>query len=146
MLPVPHRGLIVSHCYVWFLNFDAGYELSDRPHPVVVISVRSKSSSRVFRVLVLAITHSPPQSANAAVEIPDEVKTAAGLDDHPQWVVVNEANAFTWPGADLRNISGRDPPSPVYGTMPIDFLTAVISAYLACGKADPTGAREVELP
>lgn len=140
MLQLPERGLIISHCYVWFLDFENGYEVSSRPHPVVIISVGAQ------RVLVLAITHSPPQSDNAALEIPDAVKAEAGLDAHRQWIVVNEANAFTWPGPDLRNVPGSHPPSPVYGTMPIDFLTAVISAYVARRKADPTGAREIERP
>lgn len=140
------RGLILNHCYVWFLDFDAGDELSDRTHPVIVISIKPQPLLGATRVLVLAITHSPPQVANAAVEIPDEIKAAAGLDAHRQWVVVNEANAFTWPGSDLRNVPRRDPPSPVYGTMPTDFLTVIISAYVAHRKADPTGAREVERP
>lgn len=140
MLQAPKRGLIVSQCYVWFLDFEDGYEVSDRPHPVVVISVKSQ------RVLVLAITHSPPQSDNAALEIPDAVKAAAGLDAHRQWVVVNEANAFTWPGPDLRDVPGSKPPSPVYGAMPTEFLAQVVSAYLACRKRDPTGAREVQRP
>lgn len=138
MLPAPSRGLIVRHCYLFHQDQEDGHEVSDDPHPVVIVSVQSG------RVLALVITHSPPQSDAAAVEIPAEVKAASGLDEHRQWVVVNEANLFTWPGPDLRTISGSNPPSPVYGTMPTDFLREVASAYMACQRGDPTGAKTVE--
>jgi hypothetical protein len=42
-------------------------------------------------VIVLPVTHTPPQDADAAVEIPLAVKRRLGLDDARSWVMLTEA-------------------------------------------------------
>jgi hypothetical protein len=46
---------------------------------------------------VLLITHSPPDNASLAVEIPAKVKQRLQLDDAGSWIVLSEWNEFIWP-------------------------------------------------
>ena len=51
---------------------------------------------------MLPITSSPPRNAAGALPIPDGIKERIGLDRaRSAWVVIVEANVFTWPGFDL---------------------------------------------
>ena len=43
----------------------------------------------------------PPHDPEAAVEIPLATKMRLGLDDDRSWIILTEANRFTWPGPDL---------------------------------------------
>ncbi len=72
--------------------------------------------------------------------LPDIVRSALGLDDAPHWIVVSEANEFSWPGPDVRPIPGRRPTTFVYGTVPPGLLRSVVNAYLENrrrGRAKP---------
>jgi hypothetical protein len=40
------------------------------------------------------------------------------LDDQPSWIVVTDANRFTWPGPDLRPRYPGDASSVAYGSLP----------------------------
>lgn len=84
-------------------------------------------------MLVLPITHTPPENEEDAVEIPATTKTDLGLggdDGERSWIVISEANAFIWPGPDLRDVPGRDEPSIVYGTLPPTFFAHVRDRFL----------------
>jgi hypothetical protein len=70
-----------------------------------------------WEVLVLPITHTPPNNPADAIEIPIDTKNRLGLDSDRSWIVIAEANEFVWPGPDLRPISGRDESTIVYGTL-----------------------------
>ena len=51
---------------------------------------------------MLPITSQPPRSGTNAVPIPDDVRLRIRLDRaRPAWVVIDDANMFTWPGFDL---------------------------------------------
>jgi hypothetical protein len=69
-------------------------------------------------VTVLPVTHSPPSDPATAVEIPQGTKQRLGLDDERSWVVLTEANRFTWPGPDLRPAEGGDGTSVAFGPLP----------------------------
>jgi len=62
--------------------------------------------------------------------LPPDVKRRLGLDDAPSWIVTTEANAFVWPGPDVRPISGRTPSTLTYGRVPHDLLKQVARSYL----------------
>jgi hypothetical protein len=57
-------------------------------------------------VLVLPITHTPPDHPALAVEFPAKVKDRLQLDDARSWVVLFECNEFVWPGPDPRRLPG----------------------------------------
>ncbi|HXC56549.1 MAG TPA: hypothetical protein VNU97_14720 [Rhizomicrobium sp.] len=82
------------------------------------------------KIAALAITHSPPANRDDAIVLPRQVKKALGLDDRPSWVVLTEANVFTWPGPDIRNIPGTEPPTPIYGRIPSGLFKTIVQSAL----------------
>jgi hypothetical protein len=69
-----------------------------------------------------------------AVALPLALKRRLKLDDEASWIVTTEANAFIWPGPDIRPIPKRKPPSIVYGKIPEDLLQEVARSFLANRK------------
>ncbi|MHB1304547.1 MAG: hypothetical protein ACYCZB_13880 [Acidiphilium sp.] len=63
------------------------------------------------------VTHSPPDDASTAFELPLAVKRHLGLDDERSWVILDEVNEFGWPGFDLRRLP-RSRDSFAYGFLP----------------------------
>ena len=57
-----------------------------------------------------------------------------GLDGDRSWVVVSEANAFLWPGPDLRFAAGKGPDSAAYGFLPPGFFRVVRDRFLAVDR------------
>ncbi|WP_328728952.1 hypothetical protein [Falsiroseomonas algicola] len=82
------------------------------------------------RILALPVTHTPPAAATDAVEIPPATKQRLGLDEARSWIVVTEANAFTWPGPDLRMLPGQGPESAAYGFLPPGLFRLVRDRFL----------------
>jgi hypothetical protein len=114
-LPDPKQGLIVRYDYFWSRAADAGRDQGkDRPACLVVAS---DSLTRPSYVVLLPITHSPPDAGTIGIEIPARVKQAIGLDDAPSWVIVSEYNVDEWPNAGLLPIPGR-PDVFSYGFIP----------------------------
>ena len=84
------------------------------------------------RVLVLPITHTPPDHPTLAIEIPAKTKDGLNLDDAGSWIVISEWNEFIWPGPDLRRLpgatdgSGAIPPR-LFATIRDKFIALVTS-------------------
>jgi hypothetical protein len=132
--PEPQPGLVIRYSYLWQREAQAGQEegLKDRPCAIVLASRDEQGATRVY---VLPITHSSPTYAEDAIEIPAAVKARLGLDGERAWVVVNEANAFIWPGPDLRMLPGKGPESSAFGFLPPGFFRAIRDRFLAINKA-----------
>jgi hypothetical protein len=110
--------------------------LKDRPCAIVMAVVDEASEQQV---LVLPITHTPPENEEDAVEIPATTKTRLGVggdDGERSWIVISEANAFIWPSPDLRDVPGRDEPSIVYGTLPSTFFAHVRDRFLERDRSE----------
>ena len=132
-IPTPEPGLIISYAYVWDHEAQAGQEegLKDRPC-VIALAVERQSDGETL-VTVLPVTHTPPQVAAAAVEIPHAVKRHLGLDDQRSWVIVSEGDQFVWPGYDLRK--RRDSDRFEFGFLPPRLFNDVMVAFRAWHKA-----------
>ena len=87
---------------------------------------------------MLPITHTPPSSPNLAIEIPHVTKRRLGLDDARSWVVLTEANRFTWPGPDLRPLRRGEAASVLYGELPGSLLIKIRNGFLAALKKHKT--------
>lgn len=83
---------------------------------MVVLATRKVGDE--LQILVAPVTHSPPERAADAVEMPANVKLDLGLDREKSWIVVSELNQFIWQGPDVRLL---DNGSPFYGAIP-DWL------------------------
>jgi hypothetical protein len=90
-------------------------------------------------VLVLPVTHSPPDHASDAIEIPAATKNRLGLDGERSWIVIYEANAFVWPGPDLRTVPGRDESTIAYGPLPPRFFAHLRDAFLERDQREKSG-------
>jgi hypothetical protein len=122
--PTPQPGLVIRYAFLWSDQADRGQEdgVKDRPCAVVMTTIDKQGDTVV---IVLPITHLPPQRPELAVEIPRATKQRLGLDDERSWILVTEANRFVWPGPDLRPRTPGDAGSVAYGLLPAQLFEAV---------------------
>src|SRR5216683_4596817 len=104
-LPDPKACLVVRYDYLWSREAAAARSKGiDRPTCIVATS---DSLTRPRYVVLLPITHSPPDADTIGIEIPTKVKQAIGLDSVPSWVIVSEHNIDEWPNAGLSHVPGK---------------------------------------
>jgi hypothetical protein len=108
--PKPLPAQVIRYSYLWHAEDSRGQEegVKDRPCAIVMMT---ENEAGAPAVTVLPITHTPPSDRADAIEIPYVTKRRLGLDDERSWVVLTEANRFTWPGPDLRMAAASDPMS-----------------------------------
>jgi len=80
-------------------------------------------------VVILPITHTPPDKGAVGVEIAAKVRQAIGLDDAPSWVIVSDHNVDEWPNAGLAPVPGR-PGTFIYGFIPPGLFAQVKAKFL----------------
>lgn len=129
-LPKPVPGLVIRYSYLWYSEYLEGREEGQKERPCAIIASIQANESGNTRVLVLPITHSPPDHASLAVEIPAKVKQRLQLDDARSWVVLSEWNEFIWPGPDLRRLPGADDSSVAYGMLPPRLFASIRDRFL----------------
>lgn len=122
--------MVIRYAYLWADEDAVGREEGSKDRPSLVLAVAVSGAE----VMVLAITHSKPRRSGDAVPFPQQLKLQLGLDGEPAWIITTEANAFVWPGPDLRPVPGRKPASPIYGRVNGSLLREVAQSYLANRK------------
>lgn len=129
-LPEPKPGLVIRYSYLWAREHAEGREegVKDRPC-AVLLAMRTDEGD--LRVIVLPITHARPQNPDHAVEIPAATKRRLGLDDDQSWIMLNEGNAFAWPGPDLRFVAGGGPESVALGFLPASLFNRMRDRFLS---------------
>ena len=136
-LPDPKPGLIVRYDYLWSREAPAGRDQGkDRPTCLVAAS---DSLTRPRYVVLLPITHLPPDAGTIGIEIPAKVKRAICLDDAPSWVIVSEHNIDEWPNAGLSPIPGR-PGTFSYGFVPPGLFAQIKAKFLELARQNRSGA------
>jgi len=133
-IPTPEPGLVISFGYLWHREHQAGQSEGRKTRPAIVLAV-TKQAGEITSVVVLPVTHSPPDDLTHAVEIPPAVKNHLGLDSERSWIVVTEGNEFLWPGYDLRTVPGSDRYD--YGFLPPRLFNRVRDAFVAHYRAGP---------
>ena len=137
-LPEPRPGLVIRYDYLWTREAAAGREGKERP-ACLVAAMDSVASPRF--VVILPITHTPPDKDTVGVEIPAKVRQAIGLDDEPSWVIVSEHNVDEWPNGGLAPVPGR-PGVFSYGFIPPGLFAQVKAKFLEqSGQGRNTGVR-----
>ncbi len=129
-LPKPAPGLVIRYSYLWRSEHLEGREEGQKDRPCAIIAAL-RADAGDTRVLVLPVTHSPPDDASLAVEIPAKLKQRLRLDGARSWVVLSEWNEFVWPGPDLRRLPGAEDASVAYGFLPPGFFAAIRDRFLA---------------
>ncbi len=131
MLPKPVAGLVIRYSYLWHREHLEGREEGQKDRPCAIIAALRTDESGDTRVLVLAITHTPPARPTLAVEIPATVNNRLRLDDARSWVVLTEWNEFVWPGPDLRRVPGATDATVAYGMIPPGLFAKIRDTFLA---------------
>lgn len=127
----PERGSVIRYSYLWADENARGQEEGRKDRPALVLALSIKKDDGKTELLVLAVTHTPPAHTTDAVVFPQDIKRSLGLEDQPSWIVTTEANAFLWPGPDIRPVPGRAPTTMIYGRVPNSLLKQVARSYLA---------------
>jgi len=125
-LPKPEPGLVIGYSYLWKREALAGLEEGRKDRPCAIILATYEPANRGHRVVVAPISHQPPTDAALALEIPQNVKQALGLDWDRSWVHF-EVNRFLWPGPDLRPVSRDEPSRFAYGHLPPKLFARIVT-------------------
>jgi hypothetical protein len=137
VLPDPKPGLIVRYDYLWSREASAGRDQGkDRPACLVAAT---DGLTQPRYVVLLPITHSPPDAGTIGIEIPTKVRQAIGLDEAPSWVIVSEHNIDEWPNAGLSPIPGRQGAFS-YGFIPPGFFAQIKAKFLELVRQKKSGA------
>ena len=132
--PDPIAGMVIRYAYLWRSEHERGLEEGAKDRPcAVLLAVTDEAGDR--KVIVLPVTHTPPRDPTLAVEIPPATKRRLGLDDARSWIIIAEANRFTWPGPDLRPMKSGEASTVVYGELPADLFRKVRDTWLASSTA-----------
>jgi hypothetical protein len=139
-LPEPRPGLVIRYDYLWTREAAAGRDQGKERPACLVAAMDSVASPRF--VVILPITHTPPDKDTVGVEIPAKVRQALGLDDAPSWVIVSEHNVDEWPNGGLAPVPGR-PGVFSYGFIPPGLFAQVKAKFLELGgQGRNTGVRQ----
>ena len=123
--PKPVPGLVIRYIYLWHSEQLKGRDEGQKDRPCAIVASIRTGASGETRVLVLAITHTPPTEPGQVVEIPPKTKARLNLDDARSWIILSEWNEFVWPCPDLRRRPGGDDSSIAYGVLPPGLFTIV---------------------
>lgn len=126
--PTPRVGHIIRYAYLWRNEADAGLEEGLKDRPAVIVIAQHREGDEI-RVVVAPVTHTQPDDLSVAIEVPPKTRNRLGLDGDRQWIVLNDLNAFLWPGPDLRPAQGQGPESVIIGELPA-ALTTIINTRL----------------
>lgn len=135
MFPDPAPALVIRYSYLWRREFLAGREEGAKDRPCVIVAAVKRDGDR-WRVVVLPVTHTPPDDPKTGVEIPLETKRRLRLDNEQSWIIVSEWNEFSWPGPDLRMAQHGDETSVAYGYLPAKLFAKVQAAFAERVRAD----------
>jgi mRNA-degrading endonuclease toxin of MazEF toxin-antitoxin module len=129
-ISVPKPGELIRYSYLWHEEHRAGSEegVKDRPCAVVMNLAAHDGETQL---IVLPITHAQPTKGAHAVELPPDTKRRLGLDGARSWVILDEANRFTWPGPDIRPFDKGAGRSISYGFLPPGLFRIIRERYLA---------------
>lgn len=133
-LPAPEPGLVIRYSYLWLREQSQGREEGSKDRPcAIVLAVQDRDGAS--QVLVVPVTHTPPESPETALEVPAAIKRHLGFDAEHSWIVLSESNLFEWPGPDLRRVGNRDDSSVAYGFLPPRFFAELRRRFLALEAA-----------
>jgi hypothetical protein len=141
-LPTPEPGLVVCYEFLWSHEYASGADEGSKRRPCAIIVAATIERGQTS-VVVAPITHREPDPPELGIEVPAKVKAHLGLDAARSWIVLNELNAFVWPGVDLHPVPGR-PGVYAYGLLPPRLFEQVRTGILAVDRALKRTIRRTE--
>lgn len=135
-LPDPKPGLVIRYDYLWRREQTAGRNLG-KERPTCLVAASDAATSPRF-VVLLPITHTPPDAETVGIKIPAEDRRRIGLDDAPSWIIVSEHNVDEWPNGGITSVPGR-PDVFSYGFIPRALFAKVKGAFLDLASQKKSG-------
>jgi hypothetical protein len=128
-VPIPEArpGLVIRYDYLWSREAVAGRD-QGKERPACLVAATDSAAAPRF-VVILPITHTPPDKNTVGVQIPAKVRHALGLDDAPCWVIVSDHNVDEWPNGGLAPVPGRSGVFS-YGLIPPGLFAQVKAKFL----------------
>lgn len=117
-LPEPQAGMVIHYEYLWAREHDKGWKRAEKIRPCVILAVVEGKESQDKTVYVSPLTHTAPFHPEESIQLAPETSRRIGLDCHDKWLMCNEVNKFTWPGALVRRVPYSSPTAYVYGMLP----------------------------
>lgn len=133
-LPRPEPGLVIRYSYLWRQEHNEGREEGSKDRPCAIVLLVQTAADEE-EVVVVPVTHSPPQDGAVALELPSTIKRHLGLDTERSWIVLSESNMFHWPGPDLRRLGDQANSSVAYGFLPPRFFAELRRRFIALENA-----------
>ncbi len=127
--PKPVPGQVIRYSYLWRGEALKGREEGLKDRPCAIVFAVEDSGDRPLVVVVL-LTHTPPVQSSTAIEIPFQIKKRLGLDEDRSWIILNESNAFRWPGPDLRPAINGNLDSIIFGMLPPKLFETLLARYI----------------
>jgi hypothetical protein len=135
--PEPKPGMVVRYDYLWSREAAAGRD-QGKDRPACLVAATDRQALPRF-VVLLPITHSPPDDDTVGIEIPAKVRAAIGLDDRRSWVIVSEHNIDEWPNGGLSPIPGK-PGVFSYGFVPPGLFAQIKARFLELARQSRSDA------
>lgn len=138
----PAVGLVIRHAYLWWNEARVGREEGVKDRPCVIVHRRQNEYNET-EVFICPITHTPPESRERAMAIPQATKKRLHLDAQSSWIITTELNRFIWPGPDIRSVPGG---GIAYGVLPAAMTHELVrqikenardQSLLVVGRNDP---------
>jgi hypothetical protein len=118
----PDIGLVIRHAYLWWNEARKSREEGVKDRPCVIVHRRKNEHSET-EVYIVPVTHTPAETPERAMEIPQATKTRLRLDDARSWIITTEVNRFIWPGPDIRPVPGG---GMAYGLLPANMTRDLV--------------------
>lgn len=131
-------GHVVAYRFLWERDRLQGHREGAKTRPCVIFLVDEDTEPGSRIVSLVPITHGAPDLTQRPVDriaLPVSVKARLRLDDEASWIVLTEANRFTWPGFgyDLRRTpDGREG----YGSLSPRALVVLLEALRATSRRE----------
>ncbi len=130
-LPEPRPGLVIRYDYLWTREAAAALE-HGKERPACIIAASDASASPRF-VVILPITHTPPEENSTGIAIPPRVGQTLGLDHAQSWIIVSEYNVDEWPNGGLSPVPGGTDKFS-YGFIPPKLFAQVKTKFLELNR------------
>jgi hypothetical protein len=141
-LPVPEPGLVIRYDYLWSREAAAGRD-QGKDRPACLVAASDAIATPRF-IVILPITHTPPDKDTIGLEIPPKVRQALGLDDAPSWVIISDHNIDEWPNGGLVPLPGK-PGAFSYGFIPPRLFAQVKARFMDLhGQGRSKGVQRAE--
>lgn len=92
MTIIPKVGLVVKYDFLWKHEAATGQEHGSKDRPSAIIIVSDENEDGSCKVVLCAITHTPPFQNEKAVAVPAKVSDHLGFDGLKSWIKTDQVN------------------------------------------------------